>query len=133
MARIQDSRQRVLFLIPTLRGGGAERVIVTLLKYLDHSKFRLTLAVVDTRNAVFLDDLPDDVEFIDLGCRRVRYVLPKIVPLIWRRKPNVVFSTLGHMNLALAIVHGLYCLGRFVTSLVRPLFQAKISRLIASQ
>ena len=107
MARIPDSRRCILFLIPTLRGGGAERVIVTLLKYLDRSKFRLTLAVVDTRNAVFLDDLPDDVEFIDLGYRRVRYALPKIVRLIWRRKPDVVFSTLGHMNLALAIVRPL--------------------------
>ena len=46
----------VLFLIPTLSGGGAERVIVTLLRHLDRSRFRLALAVVDTRAAVFLDE-----------------------------------------------------------------------------
>ena len=67
------SRKRVLFLIPTLTGGGAERVIVTLLKHLDRSRFELALAVVDTRDAVFRPDVPADVEFIDLGQRRVRH------------------------------------------------------------
>lgn len=98
-----DSRRRVLFLIPTLTGGGAERVIVTLLRHLDRSKFQLALAVVDMRHAVFRDDVPEDVEFIDLKCSRVRYALPKIMALIWHRRPSVVFSTLGHLNLALAI------------------------------
>jgi len=97
----------VLFLIPTLSGGGAERVIVTLLRHLDRSRFRLALAVVDTRAAVFLDEMPQDVEFIDLGSARVRYALPKIVRLIWKRRPKVVFSTLGHLNLALAIMRPL--------------------------
>lgn len=100
----QDTKRHVLFLIPTLTGGGAERVIVTLLKHLNRSKFRLLLAVVDTKAAVFIDQIPDDVEFIDLGCQRVRFALPKMIKLIWCRRPDVVFSTLGHLNLALAMV-----------------------------
>lgn len=79
-------------------------MITTLLRHLDRSKFRLTLAVVDTREAVFLGDVPKDVEFIDLQCSRVRYAVPKIARLIWQRRPDVVFSTLGHLNLALAII-----------------------------
>ena len=101
------SRKSILFLIPTLRGGGAERVIVTLLRHLDQAKFRLTLAVVDTRKAVYLNELPEGAELVDLGCRRVRYALPKIIALIWERRPDVVFSTLGHLNLALAMVRPL--------------------------
>jgi glycosyltransferase involved in cell wall biosynthesis/predicted deacetylase len=100
-------QQRALFLIPTLSGGGAERVIVTLLRHIDRSKFKLALAVVDTRNAVFRSEVPADVEFIDLGCRRVRNALPKIVALLWKRRPHVVFSTLGHLNMALAILRPL--------------------------
>ena len=71
--------KHVLFLIPSLRGGGAERVITTLLQHLDRSSFKLTLALVDARESVFLNEVPADVEFIDLRCRRVRYALPKIV------------------------------------------------------
>ncbi len=96
-----------MVLIPSLRGGGAERVIVALLRHLDRTKFRLMLAVVDMREAAYQDYVPNDVELIDLGCSRVRYALPKIIRLIWQQRPEVVFSTLGHLNLALAIVRPL--------------------------
>jgi glycosyltransferase involved in cell wall biosynthesis len=99
-----ETRIHLLFLVPSLRGGGAERVIVTLLRHMNRSLFRLGLAVVDMREAVYQDDVPEDVEVIDLGCTRVRYALAKIVRLIWERRPDVVFSTLGHLNLALAML-----------------------------
>ena len=79
-------------------------MIVTLLRHLDRAKFRLALAVVDARMAVFLSDVPEDVEFIDLGCRRVRHALLKIFSLVWRMRPAVVFSTLGHLNIAIALL-----------------------------
>jgi glycosyltransferase involved in cell wall biosynthesis len=102
-----DSRRSVLFLVPTLRGGGAERVIVNLLRHLDRDRFCLALVVLDTRDAVCRDDVPEDVDVIDLQCSRVRYALFKMARLIWRRRPDVVFSTLGHLNLALAVMRPL--------------------------
>lgn len=102
-----DTRRKVLLLLPTLQAGGAERVIVTLLQHLDRSRFRLTLAVVDTRGAVFRGDVPADVDFVDLGCRRVRYAMPRILRLVWRIRPHVILSTLGHLNLALALLRPL--------------------------
>ena len=104
---LTQPKRSVLFLIPTLNGGGAERVIVTLLKSLDRGRFRLILGVVDMRKAVFRNDVPADVECIDLGATRVRYALPRIVALIWKRRPDVVFSTLGHLNLVLSIIRPL--------------------------
>lgn len=98
----------VLFLIPTLTGGGAERVMVTLLTHLDRSRFKAMLAVVDLRGAAFRADIPPDVELIDLKATRVLSALPAIIRLIWRRRPAVVFSTLGHLNLALSIVRPLF-------------------------
>ena len=102
-----QKRSHILFLIPSLQGGGAERVVVTLLRYFDRGKFRLSLAVVDTRDAAYRSEVPPDVDFIDLQSPRVRYALPKIIRLIWQRRPDVVFSTLGHLNLALAILRPL--------------------------
>jgi glycosyltransferase involved in cell wall biosynthesis len=83
--------------------------------------------VVNGQNASLASDVPEDVHFMDLGCKRVRYALPKIAHLLWRHRPDVVLSTLGHLNLAL--------------SLIRPLLPSKtmyvaretniVSRLIA--
>lgn len=101
---MRDNRRRLLFLIPSLRGGGSERVMVSLLRHLNRAMFQMTLAVVDMRNAVYSSDVPKDVELIDLRCSRVRLAIPWIARLIWQRKPDVVFSTLGHLNLAVAIL-----------------------------
>lgn len=100
-------KTRVLFVIPTLRGGGAERVMVTLLKTLSRARFELVLAVVDMRDAVFAAELPDDVELVDLGCSRVRQAVPRIVALARSRRPDVLFSTLGYLNLAIAMARPL--------------------------
>jgi glycosyltransferase involved in cell wall biosynthesis len=100
--------RKVLFLIPTLTGGGAERVMVTLLTHLDRSRFKATLAVVDLRGAAFRADIPADVELVDLQATRVLSALPSIVRLVWRLRPQVVFSTLSHLNLALSMVRPLF-------------------------
>ena len=106
-SKVTPPVRRVLFLIPTLTGGGSERVIVTLLTHLDRSRFKPSLAVVDLRGAVFRADIPPDVEVVDLEVTRVRYAVPAIVRLIRRMRPDVVLSTLGHLNLVLSIVRPL--------------------------
>jgi glycosyltransferase involved in cell wall biosynthesis len=99
----QNYREHVLFITPTLTGGGAERVFITLLRHFDRRRFRLTLAVIDTRNAEFLKDVPFDVAVIDLECRRVRYALGKLLRLIWVLRPDMVLSALNHLNVGLMI------------------------------
>lgn len=95
-------RRKVLFLIPSLEGGGAERVFSLLLRYLDRSRFDLHLAVLQARGA-YLADIPSDVAVHDLKVSRVRYALPSILKLVWRLRPHTMLSTLGHLNLALIL------------------------------
>lgn len=61
------TRRRVLFLIESLSGGGAEKVLVTLLKHLDKSRFDVTLCCI-SNTGKFLDEIPGNV--------RYRYLLP---------------------------------------------------------
>lgn len=108
MSRSADSgAPKILFLLPTLRGGGAERVITTLARHFDRRRFQPMLAVVDTTGAAYLDDIPPDVEIVDLKCSRVRYAILRIARLIWKVRPGTVISTIGHLNLALAIIRPL--------------------------
>lgn len=119
----QTVRRKLLFLLPTLSGGGAERVVITLIQNLDSERFQIGLAVVDLRNAVYLADVPPHVELIDLNARRVRFALPGILRLVWSRQPDVVFSTLGHLNLALAVSRPLFPKG--------PLYCARETNIVS--
>lgn len=93
-------KKNILFIVPSMRGGGAERVMLTLLKHLPREQFELSLALVE-KVGPYLDELPDDIMVFDLKARRVRYAIPKIIRLINKIKPDIVFSTLGHLNIAL--------------------------------
>src|SRR5260370_38299311 len=99
-------RKKILLLIPSLAGGGAERVFSILLHHLDRTRFELHLAVLQTKGA-YMADIPRDVTVHDLKVFRVRYALPSIARLVWRLRPQTVLSTLGHLNLALILCHPL--------------------------
>lgn len=98
-----ESKKKVLFVVPSLHGGGAERVMVTLLKHLDRKKFSLNLALVK-KEGTYLKDVPNDVEIYDLKVGRVRKSFLPLLKLIWRIQPDIAFSTLGHLNLALILL-----------------------------
>ncbi len=100
----QVSRIKIVFIIPTLGMGGAERVIVNLLRHLNRSKFEPVLIVLNFKDSVYLEDLPPDLMRFDLKCNRARYALPKIIRLLWKLKPQVVFSTIGNLNLWMAFI-----------------------------
>lgn len=94
---------KLLFILPSMRGGGAEKVISTLLQHLEKDKFDLNLALIE-KEGKFLDDIPSHVNIIDLNSKRVRNSLFKIIKTINLIKPNIVFSTLGHLNLFISII-----------------------------
>lgn len=92
-------RKRVLFLVPAFVAGigGAERVILTLLRHLDHTRFECHLGLVQAGN-VFLDDVPAEVVVHHMRVARMRYCLPSIVRLAWKIRPQTILSTVSHLN-----------------------------------
>lgn len=68
-------QRKILFLIESLSGGGAEKVLVTLLQHLDKSRFDVTLCCV-SNTGQFLEDIPCTVHY--------RYLLPSASGLsVW--------------------------------------------------
>ncbi len=96
---MRTARKTILFLLPTLGGGGAERVIVTLLQNLDRSRFEPHLALIDAAGPLF-QDLPADIPLHDLKARRVRRAFPGIIRLAWKLKPQVIHSAMVELNMA---------------------------------
>ncbi len=100
---MSKKRKKILFIIPNLGGGGSERVLVTLLVNIDREKFEPILLVVN-REGRYKDDIPKDIEVIDLNASQLRYAIFNIVKSIKSIKPDIVYSTLGHLNLVIAMI-----------------------------
>jgi glycosyltransferase involved in cell wall biosynthesis len=98
---------RVLFVVPSLEPGGAERVVVRLLTDLPRERVEPHLALV-SRTGALLPQVPPDVALHDLGAGRVRYAARPLLRLAYRLRPRVVLSTLGYLNLALLALRPLF-------------------------
>ena len=94
--------KKVLFLAPSMRGGGAERFLTILLRNLNRERFEGSLGLV-IKDGPFLDDIPEEVKILDLKSQRVRYVLFRLIRMIRQIDPNIVFSTIGHLSLFVII------------------------------
>lgn len=57
--------KKVLFIMPALPGGGAEKVLVDILKNMDPKEYELTL-LLEFREGVYTSSLPDNVEVVSL-------------------------------------------------------------------
>ncbi len=102
-----DVKKKIMFVMPSLQGGGAERVMLTLMKHIDKDKF-IPIFVLNKKEGKLLEYLPNDIEVIDLNANQARYAIFKIAKKIKEIKPDIVFSTLGHLNLLIALIRPFY-------------------------
>ena len=91
---------RIAFLLPHLRAGGAERVVVNLLRALDRERFEPVL-LLGRAEGDFLRLVPEDVPVVDLGGRRARRLPRLIAAQLDLRAIDVAYSATGAMNVAL--------------------------------
>ena len=97
---------RVLVTLSDLYGGGAQRVVLTLLAGLPRGEFELHLALAK-KVGPLLGDVPDHVQVHDLGASRVSMAALPLIARVRRLRPQVVFSTLFHMNQLLLLMRPL--------------------------
>jgi glycosyltransferase involved in cell wall biosynthesis len=107
---------RPLFIVSDLEMGGAQRVVLTVIRHLRRSGFQPALALV-SENGPLSSELPEDIPIHKLGAGRVRYAFLKILNLCRALKPDAVISTVGHLNLLLLSLK--YFLPRHTAVIVR--------------
>ncbi|HUA99529.1 MAG TPA: glycosyltransferase [Terracidiphilus sp.] len=96
-------RVRVLFLIPHLGGGGAERVISLLAAGVSADKYEVHLGLV-TRADAGDTRLPPWVTIHSLGARRVRCAALGLLGLVRGLKPDIILSGIAHLNLLVLLL-----------------------------
>ena len=92
----------ILFILPDLETGGAERIVTTIANHLPREKFEPKILLL-RKVGGYLEFLKDDVEIIDIKTPRIRHSLKPILQEIRKRKPDIVFSGFGEVNAYLAL------------------------------
>ena len=86
------------FFLPSVRGGGAQRVVVNLVQGVIERGHPVDL-VLTTAEGVFLDQLPPEVRVIDLRAGRLLRSIGPLTAYLRRERPRVLVSSMTHANL----------------------------------
>lgn len=90
---------KVVFVLPHLRGGGAERMFVNFIRQLDFDKFKITLLLVNNIGPL-LELVPKKVNIINLDSERTIYSFFKMRQAILRARSDIVLATHHRTNVS---------------------------------
>ncbi len=89
---------RIALFLPTLCGGGAERVFINLARALQPFVSSVDL-VLASRVGVYVDQV-SDIHTIDLGLKRVGYSIWPLAKYLREQRPTILMAAMPHANLA---------------------------------
>ena len=92
----------IMIILPSLAGGGAEKVILSFVDNLDRINFKPTL-VIQNKIGPLKTNL-DDNNIIYLNTKNFRYAITKLIKVIRLNKPDIIISTFPHITLPLALL-----------------------------
>ena len=104
------TRERIALYVPSLNGGGAERVMLDLATGLVDRGIRVDLVLVRAEGH-FLDLVPEGVRLIDLNSHRTAASLFKLAGYLRRERPVALLSTLTQASV-IALVAKLMLRGK---------------------
>jgi glycosyltransferase involved in cell wall biosynthesis len=94
---MKNERNHIAIFLPSLRGGGAERVMLTLANAIAERGYRVDLVLAKAEGP-HLNDIGHGVEIVDLDASRVFLSLPGLVRYLRRENPPVLLSAMSHAN-----------------------------------
>lgn len=89
----------IAFFIPSLHGGGAEKMVLALANHYASKGMSVDLVLVK-REGVYLDKVNDKVRVIHLESSRVFTSILRLSKYLRRSKPRSILSALAHANIA---------------------------------
>lgn len=99
---MKTNKIKILFLLPHLKAGGAERVVSFLFMRLNRAIFDPYLVVIGFKEESHYTIEAENI--IYLNKERLRSALFDIIKLVRKVKPNIAFSSIGHINIYMGVL-----------------------------
>ena len=99
-------KQIIALYLPSLIGGGAERVMFMLANAFASRGYRVDLVLAKAEGP-YVSDVSEQVRIVDLGASRVIASLPGLMRYLREERPVAVLSAMGHANVVAVVARAL--------------------------
>ena len=89
--------KHIAIFLPSLCGGGAERVMVNLAKVFTKNNFQVDLVLAKAEGP-YLSQIPDSIRIVDLNVSRVALGLIPLIKYLCKNRPYALISAMNHAN-----------------------------------
>lgn len=99
-----QKKLKVVFTLPSFCAGGAERVLITLMNGMDRDNYETSMICLAKDGALKNLVNPDIALYTEHNFSNFVYALPYLLKTFYRLKPDIVVSTMAHMNFCVLLV-----------------------------
>ena len=92
-----------MFFLPNLNVGGAEKIFLNIINKISERGYNVTLCLLIAEGPL-LDKVSPRVKVVNLSKRRAVFSIYSMLRVIYKYKPNVIFSTHWHLNIILSMI-----------------------------
>jgi glycosyltransferase involved in cell wall biosynthesis len=138
----KKSKKKISLFIPSMRGGGAEKVFLNLSKGFLEKGHEVDLLLAQ-KEGEYLNEINEEINVVDLGSRRLLFAVLPLIKYLKKGNPDVLISGMSHVNIISLLAkmfsrvdtdiivteHNPYPLGRRDISLVKKLVTKMLMRL----
>ncbi|WKX76464.1 glycosyltransferase [Zobellia laminariae] len=105
-------KKTILFILPSLGTGGAEKVLCFLAQNLNKNLFSCSILITGKKTNNSFSTGETCVTF--LGKNRVLSSVPDIFLFLIKQRPDIVFSSIGHLNTVMGLLSPLFIKTKFI-------------------
>lgn len=109
---MRNEKIKIIFVLPSLNAGGAERILTFLARNLNEKYFHCQLLIIGKEKNVAY--CTNGIKTTFLNKKRVLFGIPKLLIYLIRKKPNIVFSSIGHLNTVFGLMAPIFPNTKFV-------------------
>src|SRR5690606_9690516 len=95
-------KKKIVFVLPSLVSGGAERVISFVAQNIDKEKFEPVLLIAGYAKEKAYD--VSNVKTTYLNKTRILFTIPSFIVFLTKNKPDIVLSTMSHVNTVMGLL-----------------------------
>ena len=95
-------KKKIVFVMPNLSGGGAEKAMSQLAENLNRNKYQIIFIIFNKHNQIYLKKTK--IKIIKLDTQKISYGIFKFISSIKKINPEIIISSVSHLNLFISLI-----------------------------